>query len=338
LASLLLAPFAAEAQQTKLRLTSQMPHSHHIGVALLQLRDEVERRTDKTVAIEIFENSRLYKAAEVLGAVSSGAIEMGLIDAEQLVDKVPAVGILQQPFVFNFYAIEEAATDPDREMRPLFDKAIFDATGNRVLMWAPFGTTQFISKQQPTLTPSEIDKKKVRVAGKTQASFVKQCGGIPVIITPTEQVAALQDGRADMVLTSVSGVSSRQLWKATDVVTRTAHASLETLVIIKETVWQRLSDSQRAIISEVARKVERSLRAQIGQIEDKEYAFAREKGYKIYDLTPDQVVEWRACSAPVLEEFMANTPEWAHPLMQAYGKVRTDPCCSKGPGGEFTRR
>jgi C4-dicarboxylate-binding protein DctP len=335
---LLLGSLAAEAQQVSLRLTSQMPHSHHIGIALLQLKDEVEQRTNQTVAIEIFENSRLYKAGEVLGAVSSGAIEMGLIDAEQLVGKVPAIGILQQPFVFNFYAIEAAATDPDREMRPLFDKAIFDATGNRVLLWAPFGTTQFISKQLPTLTPSAIDKKKVRVAGKTQASFIEQCGGIPVIIAPTEQVAALQDGRADMVLTSVSGVSSRQLWRATDTVTRTAHASLETLVIIKESVWQRLSESQKAVINEVARKVERNLRAHIAQIEDEEYAFAREKGYTVYDLTPDQVVEWRACSAPVLEEFMQNTPEWAHQLMQAYGKLRTDPCCSNSQGGEFTRR
>lgn len=335
---LLLGSFAAEAQQVKLRLTSQMPNSHHIGMALLQFRDEVEQRTNKTVAIEIFDDSRLYKDNQVLGAVSSGAIEMGLVSAEQLVDKVPAIGILQQPFVFNFYAIVAAAVDPDREMRPLIDKAIFDATGNRVLMWAPFGTTQFISKQQPTLTPSAINKKKVRVAGKTQASFIEQCGGIPVIITPGDQVAALQDGRADMVLTSVSGVSSRQLWKATDTVTRTAHASLETLVIIQESVWQRLSESHKAVINEVARKVELNLRAQIAQIEDNEYAFAREKGMKIYDLTPDQVVEWRACSAPVLERFMANSAEWAHQLMLAYGKLRTEPCCSKGPGGEFTRR
>ena len=278
---LLLRSFAAEAQQVKLRLTSQMPNSHHIGMALLQFRDEVEQRANKTVAIEIFDDLRLYKDNQVLGAVSSGAIEMGLVSAEQLVDKVPAIGILQQPFVFNFYAIVAAAVDPDREMRPLIDKSIFDATGNRVLMWAPFGTTQFISKQQPTLTPSAINKKKVRVAGKTQASFIEQCGGIPVIITPGDQVAALQDGRADMVLTSVSGVSSRQLWKATDTVTRTAHASLETLVIIKESVWQRLSESHKAVINEVARKVERNLRAQIAQIEDNEYAFAREKGMKI---------------------------------------------------------
>ena len=295
---LLLGSFAAEAQQVKLRLTSQMPNSHHIGMALLQFRDEVEQRTNKTVAIEIFDDSRLYKDNQVLGAVSSGAIEMGLVSAEQLVDKVPAIGILQQPFVFNFYAIVAAAVDPDREMRPLIDKAIFDATGNRVLMWAPFGTTQFISKQQPTLTPSAINKRKVRVAGKTQASFIEQCGGIPVIITPGDQVAALQDGRADMVLTSVSGVSSRQLWKATDTVTRTAHASLETLVIIQESVWQRLSESHKAVINEVARKVERNLRAQIAQIEDNEYAFAREKGMKIYDLTPDQVVEGSSTSTP----------------------------------------
>ena len=59
LACLLLAPFAAEAQQVKLRLTSQLPSSHYAGINLAQFKDEVETRTEKTLTIEIFDNGRL---------------------------------------------------------------------------------------------------------------------------------------------------------------------------------------------------------------------------------------------------------------------------------------
>src|SRR6266508_4167511 len=96
----LVAPFAGRAEQVKLRLASQLPASSHIGVNLEQFKNEVETRTAKAVTIEIFDNSRLYKDDQVVGAVSSAAIEMGLVATDQFVEKIPAIGIFQQPFLF----------------------------------------------------------------------------------------------------------------------------------------------------------------------------------------------------------------------------------------------
>ena len=59
LACSLLIPSITGAEQIKLRLTSQLPNSSHIGVNLVQFKNEVERRTDKAIAIEIYDNSRL---------------------------------------------------------------------------------------------------------------------------------------------------------------------------------------------------------------------------------------------------------------------------------------
>ena len=75
---LLLTPFASQAQQIKLRVTLQPPPTNHLGVNLMQFKEEVERRADKAISIEIFDNSQLYKDDEVGAAVSSGAIEMGV--------------------------------------------------------------------------------------------------------------------------------------------------------------------------------------------------------------------------------------------------------------------
>jgi C4-dicarboxylate-binding protein DctP len=99
-----------------------------------------------------------------------------------------------------------------------------------------------------------------------------------------------------------------------------------------------LGESHRAIIAEVASKVERDIRDRISEIEADAYRFASEKGMKVYELTPDQVAEWRACSAPVLEAFMMDAGDLARQLLGAYGKLRTDPCCSSGPAGSFNRR
>jgi hypothetical protein len=59
----------------------------------------------------------------------------------------------------------------------------------------------------------------------------------------------------------------------------------------------------------------------------------------IRELTPDQVAEWRACSADMLARYMEANGELAAKLMAAYAKLRTDPCCMAGPSTKvFTRR
>jgi C4-dicarboxylate-binding protein DctP len=334
---LLLAPFAAQAQQVKLRFTSQLPSTHYAGVSLAQFRDEVERRTEKSLIIELFDDGRLYKDDQVLGAVSSGAIDMGFLIADWFAEKVPPVGILQQPFLFNFEALVRAALSPGQDIRRLIDRAIFESTGSRVLWWLPFGSTTILSKGQPAVSPAGISKQKIRVFGPALAAFGERCGGIPVSLSAGDQLAAMQDGRIDMTMTGVVSVPARNLWKVTDTITRTDHAAIEGTVIINEAVWQRLSEGHKTVITEVARKVEQKLRDDIARQEDDAYSFAREKGMKIYTLAPHQVAEWRACSAPVLDAFMMQAGEAGLQLMRAYGKLRTSPCCSAGPPGAAVR-
>src|SRR5262249_26032364 len=182
LASALLAPFTAQAQQVKLRITSQLPAAHYVGLNLDQFKNEVESRTGKAVAIEVVHDGRLYKDDQVLGAVSSGAIEMGYLVIDRIADKIPGTTILAQPFMFNFEALVRNALAPDQDMRKLMDKAILEATGSRVIWWLPLGSTVMLSKGQPTLRPADISKRRMRVLGKATADFVERCGGIPAIL------------------------------------------------------------------------------------------------------------------------------------------------------------
>jgi C4-dicarboxylate-binding protein DctP len=176
------------------------------------------------------------------------------------------------------------------------------------------------------------------VFGENMANFIKYCGGIPFVISASEQHQAIRDGRVDMAMTGITGVTARELWKVTDTITRTEHAALEFVVIINDKVWQSLAEEHRTVVTAAARRAEQDLRQQMADIEAKAYAFARDKGITIYDLTPNEVAEWRACSAPIVEDYLTLAGELGQRVMASYGKLRTQPCCISGPGGEFTRR
>ena len=330
------APLAAEP--VKLRVTLQSPMASHIGKNLQQFSDEVASRTKGQLAFEFFDSSQLYRDDEAVQAVATGKIEMGVVLLNQFAEQIPAVDIFQQPFMFNYDSLVKAATNPDREIRQLIDKAILKATGTRVLWWQAYGSTDLFSKGRDATSPDRFANTKVRTFGRTVSEFTQHCGGTPLIVSATKQRDAVKDGTVDMAMTGISGVQVRELWQVTDTITRTENAAMEFLVYINEGVWQRLNDEQRQIIGEVARKVEAELRDSFIGVEADAYTFAREKGMKVLELTPDQVVQWRACSAPVLENFMANSGDLGRQLMMAYAKLRADPCCNAGPAGAFSLR
>jgi C4-dicarboxylate-binding protein DctP len=304
----------------------------------VQFKKDVEARSGGAIAVEIYDDSKLYSDNEAAGAVASGAIEMATITYQQLTRKVPALGIFEQPFLFNSDALVRAAVSPASEMRQLLDQTILEATGVRVLWWQSYGFSVFFSKARDISHPNGIRGQKVRVFGDNMSSFVRYCGGAAFLISASKQHQAVKDGTVDMVMSGITTVEPRELWKVTDTVTRTEHAALEFLVIINEKVWQSLGQRDQSIVLESSRKAERDLRDQMAEVEAKAYAFARAKGMTVHDVSPNDVSEWRACSAELLDDYMKEAGELASRLMAAYGRLRTQPCCSAGPAGTFSLR
>lgn len=329
----------ANAQQVKLKAALQVPVSEaYFGQSLAQFKKEVEERTKNAVTIEIFDNGKPYNDVQIVGAVTSGAMQLGVAGFNQFADKLPAIDILEQPFLFNFDALINAAFGADGELRALIDKALLDTMGVRVLWWQPVGNQVFFSQRQDVADPRQIKDKSVRVFSETMGKFVKLCGGKPSALSAAAIHDSLKDGKIDMAMAGVNTVMSRELWKVSDTVTRTAHAPIEFLLFMNEKDWQALAPAHRATLAEVAKQLESKIREKAAEGESKAFAFAREKGLKIVELTSHQVAEWRACSSDVLVSYMDTTAELGSRLMAAYGRLRTSPCCSAGPDGPANRR
>jgi C4-dicarboxylate-binding protein DctP len=336
---LLLPPVVCTAEPVKIRVTLLQPPDSYITGNVVQFKDEVEGKTGRAISFEVFDSARLYKDPETLAAVASGAVEMAVLPLAQFNEKVPALGVIEQPFLFNFDALVQAGTDPDREFRRLLDVAVLEATGVRILWWQAFGQTVFFSKGRQSLrTPDLMRGQKIRVFGDNMATFAKYCGGVPLFVAATKQAQALRDGTVDAIMTGISNVVTRELWKVSDTITRTEHAPVEFLVFINEKVWQSLSPAHQAVMTAAARKAEQDLRDRMAETEADAYGLARDKQMTVHQLTPDEVAEWRACSAGMMEDFMSTSGEIGRRLMAAYGKLRTDPCCTAGPQGNFSFR
>jgi C4-dicarboxylate-binding protein DctP len=321
------------------KFTLQVPASNpQLGLPVVQFKEEVEGETNKAVLVEIYDKQRLFIDDHVVDAVQSGAAEMGMAGINQISKRLPAAEIVEQPFLFNFEALTRAAANPDGELRRLLDNAVLKTVGVRVLWWQTGGNHILFGKGQDVADPERMKNRKVRVYSESMASLIRLCGGLPQVLSITKVYDGFKDGSIDFAMTGVLSAETRDLWKVSDTLTRTDIASMEWVVIMNEKSWQALTDGQRSIVEAAAKRAERDVRDKSAKLEEKSWEWARNKGMKVYDLTPDQVAEWRACSAGVLENYMNGGGELVDRLIRAYGKLREDPCCSAGPAGAFTRR
>jgi TRAP-type transport system periplasmic protein len=322
----------APAQQVKLKAALQVPITELLfGRSLAEFKQEVESLTRNGVAIEIFDGGRPYNDTQILGAVISGDMDLGVVAFNHFADKIPAISILDQPFLFNFDALTNAAFSPASDIRRVIDKVLLDSMGVRVLWWQSIGNQLIYSKGQDVASPRLIKDKKIRVISETTAKFVKLCGGQPINMSVAQMHDAMKDGRIDMAMTGIASVLSREMWKVSDTITRTAHSPLEYLLIMTDKNWQALSPAHRAAVQEAVKRLELKIRERVAESERQVYSVAREKGMKIVNLAQHQVAEWRACSSDILLNYMETSGEVGSRLMASYGRLRTQPCCSAAP-------
>lgn len=302
--------------ETKLRITLQLPITHHLGKNLENFKEEVERESKGDIKVEIYPSAQLYKDNEVPQAVASGSIEMGVASITRFAGTIPAVDIFYVPFMFDNQEKVNKATAPGSTVRGPIDDAVLK-TGARILWWQAFGGAIILSKKDhPITVPEDMKGRKVRVFGKTLGKFVETLGGAPTLMSGSKQFLAYQRGTVDAGMTGLTTIPSRKLFQVMDNVTLTNHADIEFVVLINEKVWQGLSEANRAIVDKAAKRVEGELREKMTKIEAESLEFARGK-MNVIELTDEQREAWRKASASVVEDYKQRAGELGAALVDA---------------------
>src|SRR5262245_54640333 len=237
----------ADAQQVKLKANLQFPISNPtFGGSLARFKQEVERQSESAIIVEIFDKAQLFTDYQVVDAVSSGAVDIATTAAQQFSSKAPLVGIIDQPFLFNFHALMSAAAKPGSEIRKVIDEAILAEVGVRVLWWHALGNNVLFSKARDVADPERMKDQRVGSPGKLPAEFVTSCGGRPSVLTIEKFHDAFKDGTLDMAVAGFGALQAYGLWKFTDTITFTGHTPITFILVINEKTWQSLSPAHRA--------------------------------------------------------------------------------------------
>lgn len=313
-------PGAAQAERT-LRVTTQLPPTNVIPQNIKKFEELVEKSSNGEIQIEIYDSAQLYKDKEVPKAVASGAIEMGSTALTRFVGTTPIVDLFFAPFVFKDFDAVKKATAPGNPIREAIEKEILK-TGARVLWWQPFGMAVMLSKGEALDTPDKVKGKKIRVFGKAPGEFVESLGGVPTLLSGSEQFLAYQRGVVDAGMTGITAVKSRKLYEVMDYMIDTNHAVPEFVVAINEKVWQSLSDEERKILTDAARTVEADMAEGYAKSEADVVEWLKANtGLHVVELTDAQRKAFQEASAPVIDQFVESAGPLGRELVDEARKL-----------------
>lgn len=320
-ASLLLsASLSAHAART-LKVSIHVNDRHPIGANIVQFKSEVEKLSNGEIKVELYDSAQLYKGSEIPQAVSAGAVDMGLVLIDEYAGTIPAAGLFSVAFMFPNYEVLAKAASPDSAVRKELDEMI-RKTGTRVLWWQDYGPQQLLSKGEPTVMPTDMLGKKVRVLGKPTGDFIAAVGGIPVKISGSEQFIAYQRGTVDVGMTGTTAIEARKLFEVMDSVTITNHAQTEFLVIINDKLWDSMSDQEKKWISTAAWSAEEKMRADTKKDNLKSEEFiATQTSMKVVHLGPEQIEAWQKAAAPAVDVYIKDSGEAGKRLVDEVRKL-----------------
>jgi TRAP-type C4-dicarboxylate transport system substrate-binding protein len=137
-----------------------------------------------------------YRAEDILWLVESGVLTLGYQSSSYLTDRVPTLGFVDLPFLFQSNAQARAAMDG--VLGELLVKAIEERTGHRILGWFENGFRHISNRLRPVRRPADLAGMRIRVLpSEVQKRTFALLGAMPMRMDLTEAIRMIASGELD---------------------------------------------------------------------------------------------------------------------------------------------
>jgi len=297
---------SASAAEFTMRISHQVPPTHHLAINLEQFAKEVRETTKGRVDVQIFGSAQLFKPNQNHAAVASGKIEAASILSFQWGGTIPEMSVTIIPYLMSSADKQKAFIGS--EAAKLLD-AKMEAKGVKNIAWMVDSTDGiFTSNKKPLIAPADFAGLKIRGLNKLFDAGLAAMGASPSAMPGSEVYQSLQTGVLDAGFTGVKAADSRKYYEIQKYgVASNIILAFDNLVV-NPAWWNGLPADVRAAIQRAADKaVERSIRTNAG-IPPEDIKALNDKGMKTVVLTKAQERTMAEAMQPaVKKEFLSAT-------------------------------
>src|SRR5882672_3282753 len=185
-------------KRTQIRMGGYGPPTTGFSRALKRIGDRLEAEFGDGVDIKYIWNimDLGYQAQDILWLVEHGLLTLGYQSSSYLTDRVPQLGVVDLPFLFETTAAARAAIDG--ALGTMLARMIEERVNYRILGFFENGFRHLSNRARTVRTPADLAGLRIRVLpSKIQARTFELLGALPLRLDLTEVIPAIKSGSID---------------------------------------------------------------------------------------------------------------------------------------------
>ena len=285
--------------QTAMKNSISVAQNSHQGVGIDVMAREVEKRTNGRIKIQNFYSGALGAEAASIEAVQLGTQELTFTSTGPVPNFVPAVRILDIPFLFRDKAHARAVLDGPIGQDLLKE---FESKGFKALAWGENGVRHMTNSKRAVNAPEDLKGLKMRtMENPVHIAAYKGFGIIPTPMAFTEVFTALQQGTVDGQENPLSVIMAAKFDQVQKHLTLTGHVYSPAVMLMNKASFDKLSPADKQAFLDAAKEAVKANRARVDEDDAKGVAELRSKGMQVIE-SPDKA-KFQAALGPVYADF-----------------------------------
>jgi len=262
---------------------------------------EVKEQTQGRVKFKFYPGGVMGNDENVLRKIRIGQLQGGAVTLGTLSQSTPDV--TQYGFPYLFSSLDDAA-EIRKTTDPILRKQI-EKNGFVNFGFAQGGFTYLMSKK-PIRSLDDLRRRKSWIPEKSEVglSVYRYIGATPTSLPLSDVLTGLQTGLIDTVITSPIGALALQWHTHISYITDQPLNYLAAVMIIDKKVFQKLSETDQAIVRDVMGKVYKKIDEQnkVDNIEARKALI--NQGVKFIKLSEKEKIEWEKIDNFVIDEML----------------------------------
>lgn len=290
-------------EPVQLRFASYAPPSTVHSEALNWWAEEVEKRTNGAVKVELFFSESLLKGAEVLTGVGQGRADMGYSSDVYFPNELPLTNVVSLPFVTSEGDTQARALNRLYEENEAYRQE-WESNGVHLLGNLPTGPNTLFAKE-PIDSLDALKQRKIRAVGDV-AKHVAAIGVNPVNIPGPEVYEALSRGVVDTAMgLNLDFGMGLKLHEAAPHVYNTGLGNFsETFAVMNLDTWNGLDASTQQTLTELSDELVDQVIEKFHELDEELCQTLEAEGATSGSFPPELVEAWR--SAIEREDIVAD--------------------------------
>ena len=311
---------ASAAETTTLRFAGWHPIGHHCTRGQELYAKLVMEKTNK-VKIEVYPAAQLFSDKDMVRALSTGAVDMGVMATGAATGAIPALLFNDIPFTFKDRAHFHRLIDS--EVGEIL-KQEFEKKGYHFVYWMDFGAFGFASKM-PLKTLEDFKGKRIRGPGEMMVEGIRALGASPTFLGSGEVYMALQRNTIDGAISGWTTFFERKYYETTKYLTDAEYVIGTMGILMNKKVWEGLPEDVQTIMMAAAKEAQAWGRKECEKMDHEDLEQLKKKGMQYYYVPEKERDRWKAATTKVCTElFMKriDDPQKGKRMLEIAEKLR----------------